>query len=77
MSDGSVLGYVSDIEMNTQTGSLTALIIYGRLKFFGIFGRDDDVIIPWSEISVIGHETILVQTDPSKYLRYIKKKTIY
>ena len=75
--DGSVLGFVSDIELNTESGSLTSLIIYGRPKFFGIFGRDDDIIIPWCEIEVIGQETILVQTDPSKYIRYTKKKSIY
>lgn len=69
VKDGCVLGYVSDIELDTDTGRLTALVIYGRPKLFGIMGHDTDIIIPWSDIAVIGKEAILVSTDPAPYLR--------
>ncbi len=70
IKDGSVLGYISDIEIDTNAGNMTSVIIPGRPKFFGIFGREDDIVIPWREIEVIGQETILVNTDPTPYIRY-------
>lgn len=73
VSDGSVLGFVSDIELDTESGSLTSLVIFGNLKFFGLFGRENDIIIPWKEIEVIGPETILVSTDPSPYRKILPK----
>ena len=61
VSDGTVLGVVGDIELDTESGRLTAIVIYGKQKAFGIFGREDDLVIPWTEIEVIGSETILVR----------------
>lgn len=61
VSDGTVLGMVGDIELDTESGKLTAIVIYGKQKAFGILGREDDLVIPWSEIEVIGSETILVR----------------
>lgn len=63
MKDGCVLGYVSDIEMDTDSGKLTAIIIYGQPRMLGLLGHENDIIIPWSEISVIGQETILVSCE--------------
>ena len=62
VKDGCVLGYISDIELDTEKGTLTSLVIYGRLRFFGLFGREDDIVIPYEDIKVIGAETVLVST---------------
>lgn len=67
VKDGGVLGFVSDVELDTQSGNLTAIVIFGRLRFFGLLGREDDVIIPWSDIRVIGNETILVSKELSDF----------
>ncbi|MBE6728307.1 MAG: YlmC/YmxH family sporulation protein [Ruminococcaceae bacterium] len=64
VKNGCVLGYVSDIELDTETGKLTSLVIYGKPKLFGVLGHENDIIIPWEEIVVIGNETILVSTEP-------------
>lgn len=69
VKDGCVLGFISDIEMDTQSGALTSIIIFGRFKFFGLLGREEDIIIPWEDIKVIGKETVLVSTEPPVYLR--------
>ena len=58
--DGSRLGMVSDIEIDTVTASLTALIVYGRPKLFGFLGREEDVVIPWENVKLIGDDTVLV-----------------
>lgn len=73
VKDGCVLGYVSDIELDTDSGNLTAIIIFGKPKALGFFGREEDIIIPWKDIKVIGRETILVTTDPAPYMKYGKR----
>lgn len=58
--DGCRLGCVDDVEVDTCTAKLTALVIHGRPKLFGLLGHEDDVVIPWCEIEIIGDETVLV-----------------
>ena len=73
IKNGCVLGYIYDIEFNTSDGSLTAIIIPGRPRFFFFFGHEDDIVIPWSEIEVIGQETVLVTTDSASFSLHTKK----
>ncbi len=63
VKSGKVLGYISDIELDTKNGTLLSLIIYGKPRIFGLFGRSDDIIIPWCDIDVIGPETVLVKSE--------------
>lgn len=58
---GEKLGYADDFEIDTETGKVIALVILGRNRFFGLFGREENIIIPFSEIKLIGHDTILVE----------------
>lgn len=66
LSDGSKLGFVDDVKMNTDDATILALVVYGRPKFFGLFGRDDDIIIKCDEIQMIGKDAILVHVDELK-----------
>ena len=58
--DGCRLGRVCDAEIDTCDGRVTALIVFGAAKFFGLLGREEDIRICWNEIEVIGDEIILV-----------------
>ncbi len=60
ISDGTRLGYVDDVEVDTCTAQIVSLVIYGHNKCFGLLGRDEDIIIHWKDIEVIGDETVLV-----------------
>lgn len=62
--DGSRLGYVCDLELDPKTGGLTAVVIYGRLRLFGLLGREPDLVIPWGDIALIGDDTLLVHYTP-------------
>jgi YlmC/YmxH family sporulation protein len=62
VKNGALLGMVGDIELDTESGKLSSIVIFGRPKGFGLFGRDDDIVIPWEDIEIIGNETILVKT---------------
>ena len=60
ISDGTRLGFVDDLEVDTCTAQITALVICGRSRWFGILGREPDIIVQWKDIEVVGDETILV-----------------
>lgn len=62
--DGTCLGYVNDVEVDTVTAKVISLIIYGRCRLFGLFFREDDICIHWCDIEVIGEDTILVNMKP-------------
>jgi len=72
IKDGTCLGCVGDIEVDTECGKLVAIIIFGRSRLFGLGGRDDDCVIPWNEIEVIGEDSILVRCDAQS--RYRRKR---
>ena len=65
--NGFRIGFVDDLEINTESADLRALIIFGRCRFFGIFGREDDFVIPWQNIKLIGEDTILVKLTPQEF----------
>ena len=58
--DGCRLGYVGDVECRLPDGQLTALIIPGPYRFFGLFGRGEEYCIPWECIKQIGDDIILI-----------------
>jgi len=62
--DGSSMGSVGDVEVDTVTAKVCSLIIYGRCRLFGLFWREDDTIIRWCDIEMIGEDTILVNMRP-------------
>lgn len=76
VKNGCLIGFVSDIELDTLTGNLVSLVIFGKQRFLGLFGREEDIVIPWSDIKVIGDETILVTTEPPICLQEKRKKVL-
>ena len=61
IATGQRLGYVCDAEMEMPEGKLKALIVPGPCRFFGLFGREPDFLIPMSCITRIGQDIILVE----------------
>ncbi|CQR71332.1 PRC-barrel domain protein [Sporomusa ovata DSM 2662] len=59
--DGKRMGHITDIEIDVDTGRLTAIVVPGMGKFLGLFGRNEDVVIPWDKINKIGMDVILVE----------------
>lgn len=60
IGDGCRFGYVGDLELELDSGQVSALIIPGRLRLFGLLGREEDVVIPWQSVRRFGEDTILV-----------------
>ncbi len=62
ITEGKRLGFVSDVEIDFESGVIRSVIIPGQRRFFGLFGAAEDIHIPWSDIYKIGDDLILVKT---------------
>jgi len=69
LADGARLGFVCDLEFDIETGRVTSLVIPGPLRLLGIFGREEDYIVPWEAITKIGEDIILVRYEVKGYKR--------
>ena len=69
IKDATRLGCVSDLEIDMCSGKIVSIIIYGRPRCLGLFGREDDIVIDWCSIEVIGDDTVLVSCDPPRKKR--------
>ena len=63
VSDGARLGFVSDVEIDLDSGCLLSLVIPGTYKFMGIFGKDEDFVIEWEKIKKIGDDVIIIDIE--------------
>ena len=75
--DGCRLGFVCDVELDCTGGNIVALIVPGKLKFVGLFGREDDFVIPWGCIRRIGNDIILVEVDLERIRVPCRKKKLF
>ncbi|MBO5252616.1 MAG: YlmC/YmxH family sporulation protein [Clostridia bacterium] len=66
MRDGVRIGLLGDVELNTESAMLEAIVVYGRPRFFGLFGHEEDYVIPWRDIRMIGEDAVLVDFTPQK-----------
>ena len=62
------LGFVGDIAFNPKTGCIEKLIVPGPWKIWGLFGREQEYIIPWCQVCQIGPDVILVDVEVDKIL---------
>ena len=66
VSDGRRLGYISDARIDLPQGHILAIIVPGPCRFFGLWGRRDDYIIPWHCIRKMGPDIVLVDIKPEE-----------
>ena len=64
VSDGSRYGWVGDVEVDLESGQVRALVVPGRLRLFGLLGREEDRVFPWEAVRRFGADTILMETPP-------------
>lgn len=65
VSHGVKLGVLgqTDLEINEQTGQIEAFIV-PSYKWFGLVKEDEETLIPWNNIKVIGEDMIVVESSP-------------
>ncbi len=58
-SDGRRLGHIADIVFGAESGKINGVILpYGKR---GVFGKSQDLFVPWSCVQKIGEDVILVE----------------
>lgn len=70
VSDGSRYGYLGDVEVDLENGQVKSLVVTGRLRLFGLLGREEDRVFPWDTVRRIGEDIILVEAEEEKILRH-------
>lgn len=63
IKDGARFGFVADLEIDFDEGSIESLIVPGPARVLGVFGRDSEYVIPWDAVKQIGDDIILVDVD--------------
>ena len=63
ISTGQRLGFICDAVLDTAGGGVLALVVPGPSRFFGLFGREEDYILPWEGISRFGDDIILIENE--------------
>ncbi|MBQ6540828.1 MAG: YlmC/YmxH family sporulation protein [Oscillospiraceae bacterium] len=74
---GCRLGFVSDVLINISGGCVVAIVVPGPCRFFGLFGRECDFVIPWDCIKKFGDDIILVEVDKDACLERRPKKKFF
>ena len=74
VSDGARLGYVCDLELETESGRVLSVIVPGRCRLFGLLPSGENLVIPWPCIRRIGTDIILVDVCRAEICRPRQKK---
>jgi YlmC/YmxH family sporulation protein len=57
------LGHIEDLEFDEKSGKICAVVIPGQGRCFGLFGKEEEYVIPYHCIKQIGEDIILVEVD--------------
>lgn len=80
IGDGTRYGFVGDLKLDPQTGRIRALVVCGRLRLFGLLGREEDRVFPWERVRRFGEDIILVEggpeTERKEWKKYRNKRTL-
>lgn len=60
---GRRLGDLIDVEIDEESGRITAIVVPGEGRWFGIWGGGPDLVIPWTKIVRVGPDCILVEIE--------------
>ncbi|SDG95477.1 sporulation protein, YlmC/YmxH family [Alteribacillus persepolensis] len=60
MHTGKRLGHAGDVDINVETGQVDAIIVGGAAKMMTLFNREQEFVVPWTQIVKIGSDVILV-----------------
>lgn len=59
-ADGERFGFVSDVEIDTDTGKVISISVPGAYRALGLLGKEPDKVIKWENIRKIGNDLIMI-----------------
>ncbi|QDP40101.1 YlmC/YmxH family sporulation protein [Radiobacillus deserti] len=68
VEEGRRLGNITDLEIDGERGRITHLIVGLKGKVMGLFGKDEEIKIPWDHILTIGKDVILIRKNGNPQL---------
>jgi len=77
VTDGCRLGYVDDLELETESGRVLSIVVPAPGKLFGLLPGNREYVIPWGCIRRIGGDIILVDAELDKCGRQKQKKRFF
>ncbi len=61
IADGRRMGPIKDIDIDLEHGRISAIILPGQgNRLLGLFGREEEIVVPWHKIKKIGLDVILI-----------------
>ena len=72
LCDGTRLGCITEIEFDTCSGQICALILSRNGGLLG-FSRESPLVLPWSRIECIGEDAILIKIPISELECFCKE----
>ena len=60
IADGKRLGYICDINIDERTGQINSVVVPKNRGFLWNLWKNDDYVIPWSGITTVGEDIIIV-----------------
>lgn len=74
ITDGTRLGEISDLEINTSTAQVESVTVCHRPYIFGLFGKGGRAVIPTACIKVYGDDIILADYETPPQFRYKRRR---
>jgi len=75
MDSGERLGFIQDVKINKETGTIDSFVIVDRQMRGAFFQKQEEKLIDWQQIVTIGADIILVQqTEQGKNEAKIEEK---
>lgn len=66
VQDGTLVGFVEDLEFDCNQGCITALIVHCKARGFFAFAKEEEISVKWGDIAVIGEDSVLIRFEEMK-----------
>jgi len=74
LCNASRLGYINEVEFDSCSGQITALVLCRNTGLFG-WGKEDSLLLPWSRIECIVEDAVLVKISDEEYTCLASEKS--
>ncbi|WP_182199081.1 YlmC/YmxH family sporulation protein [Paraliobacillus salinarum] len=68
VESGEKIGMIVDLEIDHSKGKITHLIVGAKNKVIPLFGKQEEITIPWADIVTVGSDVILIRSDKRKLI---------